>query len=119
MAKDKVKVGVVGCGVVAAAYYLPYLMTMDKAEIRAVCDLRPVRTEACVRVFGAREQYADYYDMLEKSEIDAVFILTAPVRTCPSRWRRSRRVSIFSSRNQWRPSWTTRARSAMASAPPA
>lgn len=78
MARDKVKVGVVGCGVVAAAYYLPYLMTMENAEITAVCDLHSVRAEACARVFGAREQYGDYYDMLAKSEIDAVFILTAP-----------------------------------------
>ena len=78
MTKEKVRIGVVGCGVVAAAYYLPYLMQMDNAEITAVCDLRPVRTQACARVFGAKEQYNDYYDMLEKSDIDAVFILTAP-----------------------------------------
>ena len=78
MKKDKVKIGVVGCGVVAAAYYLPYLMTLENAEITAVCDLHSVRTEACMRVFGARQQYNDYYDMLEKSDIDAVFILTAP-----------------------------------------
>ena len=41
--------------------------------------------EACVRVFGAREQYSDYYDMLEKSNIDAVFILTAPGHACSLR----------------------------------
>ena len=78
MAQDKVKIGIVGCGVVATAYYLPYLMKMDNVEITAVCDLFPVRTEACVRVFGAKEQYQHYYEMIEKSDIDAVFILTAP-----------------------------------------
>ena len=78
MTNEKVKIGVVGCGVVAAAYYLPYLMKMENAEITAVCDLHQVRTEACARVFGAKEQYKDYYDMLEKSDIDAIFILTAP-----------------------------------------
>ena len=83
MRPDKVKIGVVGCGVVAAAYYLPYLMNMEDAEITAVCDLRAVRTEACARVFGAKEQYQDYYDMLEKSDIDAVFILTAPGTHAP------------------------------------
>ena len=36
--KKKVKVGVVGCGVVAAAYYLPYLMKMDEVDLVAVCD---------------------------------------------------------------------------------
>ncbi len=32
-----VKVGVVGCGVVATAYYLPYLM--KHADLIAVCDM--------------------------------------------------------------------------------
>jgi hypothetical protein len=38
----KVKVGVVGCGVVATAYYFPYLMNMPDVELVAVCDLEPV-----------------------------------------------------------------------------
>ena len=78
MTKDKVKVGIVGCGVVATAYYLPYLMRMDTVELTAVCDLYKTRTEACMRLFGAKEQYLDYYEMLEKADLDAVFILTAP-----------------------------------------
>jgi predicted dehydrogenase len=76
--KTKVKVGIVGCGVVATAYYLPYLMDMDTVELTAVCDLYETRTRACMRLFGAKAQYLDYYDMIEKADIDAVFILTAP-----------------------------------------
>lgn len=75
-ARRKVKVGVVGCGVVATAYYLPYLMRMETAEITAVCDVYPERTAACMRLFGAREQYQDYYEMLERADIEAVFVLT-------------------------------------------
>jgi predicted dehydrogenase len=78
MSQDKVKVGIAGCGVVATAYYLPYLMRMDNVEITAVCDIYKTRTEACVRLFGAKEEYLDYYEMLEKADLDAVFILTAP-----------------------------------------
>lgn len=78
MLKRKVKVGVVGCGVVATAYYLPYLMRMENAEITAVCDLYETRTSACMRLFGAKQQYLDYYEMLAKAELDAVLILTAP-----------------------------------------
>ena len=52
--KTKVKVGVVGCGVVATAYYLPYLMQMENVELSAVCDLNAARAEACVRLFGAK-----------------------------------------------------------------
>jgi predicted dehydrogenase len=76
--RKKVKVGIVGCGVVATAYYLPYLMDMDTVEITAVCDLYETRTKACMRLFGAKEQYLDYYEMIDKADIDAVFILTAP-----------------------------------------
>jgi predicted dehydrogenase len=77
MAKP-VKVGVAGCGVVATAYYLPYLARMDSVDLVAVCDLYQTRTEACVRLFGAQEQYLDYDEMIEQADIDAVFILTAP-----------------------------------------
>lgn len=74
----KVKIGVVGCGVVAAAYYLPYLMKMETAELVAVCDIYAERTAACVRLFGAKEQYQDYAKMIEQADIDAVLILTGP-----------------------------------------
>ncbi|MFN8486696.1 MAG: Gfo/Idh/MocA family oxidoreductase [Caldilineaceae bacterium] len=72
----KIKVGVVGCGVVATAYYLPYLM--DHADLVAVCDLDPERTAACKRLFGAKEQYQDYAEMIKRADIEAVFILTGP-----------------------------------------
>ncbi len=74
----KVKVGVVGCGVVASAYYLPCLMKMETVEITAVCDRFETRTAACARLFGAREQYQDYAEMLQRADIEAVLILTAP-----------------------------------------
>ena len=70
-----VKVGVVGCGVVATAYYLPYLMR--HADLVAVCDLDAERTAECARIFGAKEQYQDYDEMLE-SDLEAVWVLTGP-----------------------------------------
>ncbi len=74
----KVKVGIVGCGVVATAYYLPYLMNMETVELVAVCDRFETRTQACARLFGARQQYLDYDEMIARADIEAVFILTAP-----------------------------------------
>lgn len=74
----RIKVGVVGCGVVATAYYLPYLMHQPDVELVAVCDNRPARTAACVRLFGAPEAYVDYYEMIRRADIACVFILTAP-----------------------------------------
>jgi predicted dehydrogenase len=74
----KVKVGVAGCGVVAAAYYLPCLMGMDTVELVAVCDRYATRTQACARLFGAKQQFLDYDEMIDHADIEAVFILTAP-----------------------------------------
>ena len=76
--QDQIRLGIVGCGVVATAYYLPYLLDYEHAEITAVCDLDPDRTAACARLYGVKEQYVDYYEMLDKSELDAILILTAP-----------------------------------------
>ena len=70
IAKRKIKVGVVGCGVVATAYYLPCLLKMDTVDLVSVCDIYPERTAACVRLFGAREEYLDYYEIIEKSNVE-------------------------------------------------
>jgi predicted dehydrogenase len=79
----RVRIGIVGCGVVATAYYLPYIRKMPDAELVAVCDTDPIRTEACVRLFGAKETYTDYYEMIAKSDIDLVMILTGPGTHAP------------------------------------
>lgn len=76
MAQRKVKIGVVGCGVVASAYYLPYLK--DHSDLVAVCDRTEQRAKDCARLFGARETYTDYHEMLEKADIEAVWVLTGP-----------------------------------------
>ncbi|MGO9963292.1 MAG: Gfo/Idh/MocA family protein [Acidimicrobiales bacterium] len=78
---NRVKVGVVGCGVVAAAYYLPYLM--KHADLVAVCDNNETRAQQSARLFGAREWYRDYLEMLASAEIEAVFILTGPGSHAP------------------------------------
>ena len=75
---EKVKVGVVGCGVVASAYYLPCLMSMETVDLVAVCDRVEARAAACARLFGAKQVYHDYAEMLARADIEAVFILTAP-----------------------------------------
>jgi predicted dehydrogenase len=73
-----IRIGVVGCGVVATAYYLPWLMDAPGVEITAVCDRSQVRTDACQRLFGARSAYSDYHEMLRRADIEAVMILTGP-----------------------------------------
>jgi predicted dehydrogenase len=76
--RKKVKVGVVGCGVVATAYYLPKLIEMDCVELVAVCDRFETRARVTQKLFGAGERYLDYEEMIRRADIESVFILTAP-----------------------------------------
>ncbi len=73
-----IRVGVVGCGVVATAYYLPCLRRMPGVEITALCDIHPRRLRESARLFGACETYEDYAEMIRRADIEAVFVLTAP-----------------------------------------
>lgn len=74
------KLGVVGCGVVATRDILPNLVQpqiMGKGvEVVAVCDTVENRVKETMRLFGVKEAYTDYREMLAKSGIDAVAILT-------------------------------------------
>jgi predicted dehydrogenase len=73
-----IRVGVVGCGVVATAYYLPYLLRMPGVEITTLCDIHSRRLNETARLFKVKQCFADYYDMIRKADIEAVLILTAP-----------------------------------------
>ncbi|HEX2035345.1 MAG TPA: Gfo/Idh/MocA family oxidoreductase [Chloroflexota bacterium] len=74
---DKVRIGVVGCGVIANNTYLPGITGMaEKAELVAVCDVQGALAERAAQRFGARETYTDYERMLTQAPVDAVVVLT-------------------------------------------
>lgn len=77
---EKVKLGVIGCGVVAIRDVLPNLVQPQIAkkgvELIAVCDTVESRAKEAMRLFKAKEMYTDYKEMLQKSDINAVAILT-------------------------------------------
>lgn len=77
---EKVKIGIIGCGVAATDFVLPNLVQPEivkkGVELIAVCDTIESRAKEAIRIFGAKEMYTDYRDMLVKADINAVFILT-------------------------------------------
>ncbi|MBI3971969.1 MAG: Gfo/Idh/MocA family oxidoreductase [Chloroflexi bacterium] len=74
---EKVRAGVVGCGVIANNTYLPGIADKpEKMELVAVCDVQRPLAERAGEKFGAREVYADYEQMLARAPIDAVVVLT-------------------------------------------
>jgi predicted dehydrogenase len=76
----RVKLGVIGCGVVATRDILPNLIQPQIAErgveLISVCDAVESRAKEAMKLFKAKEMYTDYKDMLEKSDVNAVVILT-------------------------------------------
>jgi len=78
----KIRVGVVGCGLVAQIAHLPYLQELSHLfEISALCDLSPGLIGELGRRYNVPGQYRDYRQLLEH-DLDAVFVLTrdhAPV----------------------------------------
>ena len=81
---EKVKLGVIGCGVVATRDILPNLVQPHIAgkgiDLVAVCDVIKQRAEKAKQIFGAKEAYGNHKEMLEKADINAVAILT-PINT--------------------------------------
>lgn len=80
----RLKIGIVGCGVVATAYYLPHMLrNANKYQVVAVCDNNERRAKACAKLFGVPQVFSDYNQMIREADIEAVFILTGPGTHAP------------------------------------
>jgi len=73
----RVRVGLVGTGVIAQVMHLHYLTELaDRYEIAAVCDLEPGRARACAERYGIPAVFTDWHDLLAHP-LDAVMVLTS------------------------------------------
>lgn len=73
---DKVKIGILGCGVIANSTYLPGIAKMANAEMVAACDLVEERARAASEQYDIPEVYTDLDTMLDEADIDLVVNLT-------------------------------------------
>src|SRR4029077_13246005 len=74
---ERLRVGVIGCGLIAQVMHLHYLRELsDRYEIAAVCDLSPELREAVAQEYGVTAQYADWQELVDHP-LDAVFVLTS------------------------------------------
>src|ERR1700730_7493545 len=73
----RLRVGVIGCGLVAQVMHLNYLRELaDQFEIAAICDLSEEVRLACAREYGVAQTFATWQELLEKP-LDAVLVLTS------------------------------------------
>jgi predicted dehydrogenase len=73
---ERIRVGVIGCGVIAQVMHLPHLLELDDLfELRAVCDISQATASACSDRFGGPAVYTDWNEMLAEEPLDAVLVL--------------------------------------------
>jgi predicted dehydrogenase len=76
-AGGRLRVGLVGTGVIAQVMHLHYLTELaDRFEIAAVCDLAPDRASACAGRYGVPAVFTDWREML-RHPLDAILVLTS------------------------------------------
>src|SRR5258705_2352064 len=75
---DRLKVGVVGAGVIAQVMHLNYLRELSgRFEIVALCDISAENAANNAERYNIDKTFTDWREMLEDADIDAVFILTS------------------------------------------
>lgn len=84
--KEKLRVGLIGCGGISKAH-LPHLSTSEDVELVGFCDIVVERAEAHAAKYGG-VVYDDAKKMLDEANLDAAYILIptykhgAPERAC-------------------------------------
>lgn len=73
---SKVRVGVIGCGVIAYWTHLRELRSIPGVQLLAACDPNPAARERAAKLSAVRT-FADSDELLAQSDIDAV-IISAP-----------------------------------------
>lgn len=72
----RVRVGVIGCGLIAQVMHLPHLRELRELfDIAYICDISPSVLEAVGDEFGVGRRFARWQDLLAEGP-DAVLILT-------------------------------------------
>lgn len=74
---ERLRVGVVGCGLIAQVMHLHYLRELsDRYEIAAVCDLSAELRDAVAEEYAVPAKYERWQDLVAHP-LDAVFVLTS------------------------------------------
>lgn len=80
MSKKTVNVAIIGAGGIANGVHLPSLSEIEDANLVAVCDLRIEKAQAAAEKYNIPGVYWNMYEMLEKEQLDGVFVLVEPDR---------------------------------------
>jgi len=74
----RIRVALVGAGGMANRYHYPSLASFPDVELAAICDLIPDKARQTAERFGIGRTYADYRQMLDEVDPEAVWVLMPP-----------------------------------------
>ena len=75
---NKVRVAMVGAGVMANNVHYPSLASFADVEFAGICDLRHDRLTTTADKYGIENRYTDYQKMIEEVSPDAVYVIGQP-----------------------------------------
>ena len=91
----RIRVGVVGCGLVAQVMHLPFLRELsDRFEVAGLCDLSPGTLDAVADRFGVERRFTRWQDLLEEP-LDAVMVLSSGSHGPPAIAALERGLHVF------------------------
>src|ERR1700761_3021024 len=77
MAAGRIRIGVVGCGLISQVMHLPYLSELgDRFELVAVCDIAPEVAGGCAERYGVSRVFSRWEDLIAEP-LDAVLVATS------------------------------------------
>ena len=84
MVKNKLKVGVISCGMIARSAHIPaYLRFSDYYEIVAVCDINLAAAQKTAEEFNIPNFYGDAEEMLKAHKLDVVSVCSGNMSHYP------------------------------------
>jgi predicted dehydrogenase len=82
---DFVRIGFIGAGSMANAVHYPSIVETPRAQLVAICDLNEERLNKTADQYGIPKEhrYTDYRRMLEREDLDAVYVIMPPMGLLP------------------------------------
>jgi UDP-N-acetyl-2-amino-2-deoxyglucuronate dehydrogenase len=78
MAKEKLGIGIIGCGNIANKQHLPNYIRNPRARVVAVADVDAERARATAERWDVVAHFQNYHDLLAHPEVDLVSVTTWP-----------------------------------------
>jgi predicted dehydrogenase len=74
---ERLRIGVIGAGRIAAGSHLPCLVRFPDVEL-VLCEVDEARLATVAAQFGITQTYSDHRELIERERLDAAFVLTPP-----------------------------------------